>query len=114
VPYYYHYTSRQFAQNIGCTGQLKPGRNGFVYLTPQLYASGIEAADKLSITNKPVEIGVEVDIGISRLSPTPPTPVPPIRDSSGAFIRRGGGMEVMVNSPVHIGNPPKWISLIEP
>jgi hypothetical protein len=111
VPHYYHYTSRQFAQDIGCTGQLKPGQSGFVYLTVQVYASGIDAADKLALTGKPIEIGIEVDIPGAGLSPTR---VPPIRDPSGAFLRKGGGTELRVPWPVPIGNPPRWILLAEP
>lgn len=109
---YYHYTSRQSAQDIGCTGQLEPGRSGFVYLTPQVHGSGIDAADDLAIIGKPVEIGVEVDT--TGIPLTPATPVSPLRDSSGALIRRGGGTEVKASQPVPVPNPTKWMRLIEP
>jgi hypothetical protein len=111
VPYYYHYTSRQFAQDIGCTGHLNPGRSGFVYLTPWVYATGINAADDLALTGKPIEIGIEIDIPGGGLSLSP---VGPLRDPSGALIRRGGGAETTVLGSVAIANPPKWIALIEP
>jgi hypothetical protein len=110
VAYYYHYTSRQSAQDIACGGQLKPGRSGSVYLTPQVYASGIDAADYLAIMGKPVEIGVEVDIqGLGS-----PSPAHQLRDASGAITRRGGGLEIKVSSTLPISNPAKWMSLIEP
>jgi hypothetical protein len=109
---FYHYTSLQFAQDIGCTGQLTPGLSGFVYLTPQAYGAGIDAADELALAGKPIEMGIEIDIkGISVSSPAP---IGPLRDSSGALIRKGGGTEVKAKIPVPVGNPTKWISLSKP
>lgn len=110
MPSYYHYTSRQFAQDIGCTGQLKPGKSGSVYLTPQRYATGIDAADELALEGKPIEMGIEIDM--TGLAAT--NPVLPLRDSTGAVRRRGGGAEVTVPHSVPIGNPATWISLSEP
>jgi hypothetical protein len=109
VPYY-HYTSRQFAQDIGCTGVLKPGLSGFVYLSPHAYTSGIVAADELSLIGKPIEIGIEIHMHVS----SPQSFVGPLRDPSGGIIRKGGGTEVTVSNPIPIGNPVNWITLSEP
>jgi hypothetical protein len=57
MPYYY-YTSRQGAQDIISAGLIIPGPSGRIYLSSKLYVIGYQAANELSILNKPVEISI--------------------------------------------------------
>jgi hypothetical protein len=114
---YYHYTSRQAAQDIVCAGLITPGPSGRIYLTPTLYVIGQEAASALSIINKPVEMACEIpDSRVA--SPTPPPGAPPrrvrpLRGPGGIIIRKGGRQEVHTSQTVH-ANQLQWISLREP
>ncbi len=54
--YYFHYTSRQAAQSIASVGEIEVGRNGFIYLTLDVYDSGRIATDVLAIEGKPLDV----------------------------------------------------------
>src|SRR6266508_3711736 len=57
----YHYTSRQAAQDILAMGRLLPyGTLARIWLSPIRYASGAEAANRLAILGKTVEVAVEI------------------------------------------------------
>lgn len=111
---YYHYTSRQAAQNIACTSLLMPGRGGRIYLSPDLYGIGYEAANALAIPpSRNVEMGIEIpDTVVSTASPRGPRLIGPLRGQGGVILRRGGGREVTVSGPIPVGS--NWLSLREP
>lgn len=73
---------------------ISPGRDGHVYLTPDKYASGREARERLAL---PVAPTGYFEVPEERLSdPTPPRPV----EASGALP--GGGIEVTVTHSVDV------------
>jgi hypothetical protein len=102
--YFLHYTSREGAQGIAAVGYVVPGRSGIVWLTKDLYTFGADAADRLGIVNKPVEVAFLV-------SPSPsavvgPFVVEPVREPGGRLdvnpIRRGLGTEYRIMSSVAV------------
>lgn len=108
---YYHHTSREASQNVICSGELRPGVSGRIYLTPIPYADGHIAANQLSITGKPVELRLSLDhLKITAL----PSRVHPIIDGSGRIVRYGGGLEVTWAQIIKIANPGLWHPLTEP
>lgn len=108
--YYLHYTSREGAQGVISAGVIRPGRSGRVYLTQDLYAFGSDAANALSIVNKPVELACLVNIG----NPSGPYPVEPIRDEQGV-IREAGGTEYYTDASITVSqDKDRWLSLLEP
>jgi hypothetical protein len=109
---YYHYTSRQSAQDIISAGLIIPGPSGRIYLTEKLYVIGYEAANELSILNRPIEMACEIPDSLVA-GPMPPRRVRPLRDSSGNIIRRGGGLEVSTTQAIDARRL-QWISLREP
>ena len=109
---YYHYTSREGAQNIICAGRIIPGSSGYIYLSSVLYVIGFEAANALSITGKPVEMACEIpDNAVG--AATTPRRVHLFRGPDGTILRRGGGNEVMTAQVIGARRL-KWISLREP
>ena len=112
--YYLHYTPREGAQNIISAGAIKPGRSGRVYLTKEFYPFGCDAADKLSIVNKPVELACLIEEALVAPSEQPSL-VEPIRDGSGDLIRAGGGTEYYVTAPITVSrDKERWVGLLEP
>ena len=111
---YYHYTSRQAAQDILCQNLIKLNDYGLIYLTTIRYEVGHEAANALSIADKPVVIGFEIPLDRVE-APSDPTPVNPLPDANDPTLyrRRGGGIEVTTSSPIH-ANQLHWFSLQEP
>jgi len=109
---YYHYTSRQGAQDIICARLIIPGPSGHIYLTPKLYVIGYQAANELSIINKAVEMACEIPDSLVA-APTPPRRVRPLRGPHGNIIRRGGGWEVSTMQMIDVSRV-QWISLREP
>jgi hypothetical protein len=109
---YYHYASRQGAQDIFCARRIIPGRSGKIYVTRMLYVVGAEAANELSITGKPVEMACEIpDNSVG--APTAPQRTHPLWGPDGTLIRRGGGEEVSTAQIIDARRL-KWISLREP
>lgn len=109
--YYFHYTSREFAQSIASAGQLVPGIGGIVYLTRELYEMGTDAVDWLAIVNKPVEV-----VGLvpgTLVGDLPDAPVPHIRDPHGRLSRRGGGTQVRAKHAIPAADI-KWLALSPP
>jgi hypothetical protein len=110
----YHYTSRHFAQEIHCTGKIKPNWFGWVYLSPTPYTGGAEAADRLSIREKAVELCCQVELPSKAV--IGPSIVKRFRDSHGHVLRRGGGVEYRTRQEVAFGrsSPPRWTVLNAP
>ena|SRR5579863_3424614 len=111
---YYHYTSRQRAQDIMCSGIIFPGPSGKIFLTTELYVTGASAVNALAITQKVIEAAIEipsapVPAGIS----SPATRVSPIVAPTGMPIRRGGAAEQFCPGPLSVTED-KWIALREP
>ena len=109
--YYLHYTPREGAQNIISAGAIKPGRSGRVYLTRDFDPFGSDAADKLSIVNKPVELAclIQEDL-LADLEG--PSPVESIRDGNGDLLRGGGGSEYYVTSTISVSRDKEhWVNL---
>lgn len=111
--YYYHYTSRESAQNIYCLGVLLPGLSGNIYLTTDLYAVGTEASQKLAIVGKPVELAFSLQANQIKHNPKSRL-VQPLRGPNGAIRRKGGGLELTVSSQISIFNDTIALSLREP
>lgn len=114
--YVFHYTSREAAQDIINEGKIKAGPLGRIFLTDGLYSSGAEAADRLGIVSKPVEvvfliphrlvtqgfdiISIEVDIGS-------PERIDSVRDTeTGQLLRKGGGTQYKVSGEISFANIP--------
>lgn len=107
----YHYTSRQGAQDIISTGILKLGRTGVIWLTPTLYALGQEAANRLGIIGKPVELLVEIPVTML-INPATLSPVRAVVQPN-QMIRQGLGWEFVVRHTINIGGL-RWIALAWP
>ncbi|GEM_PF-3611770 len=84
-------------------------------MTRDVYTYGVDAANGLSIVNKPVELACMVDLDEGALEISPPSPVEAIRDEEGNILRYGGGVEFFVNVAVTIsqGKEP-WLILSAP
>jgi hypothetical protein len=117
--YVFHYTSRQAAQDITCTRELLPGRNGGIYVSPDFHPSGAEAANLLSLVGKPVELVAPIPATVlAPLSPPSPTTVLPLQDPAGRIVRTGGGREVFVAVPPTVPSirlrSVEWTALVAP
>jgi hypothetical protein len=98
----YHYTSREHAQGIRIAGVLLPSqKHNAVYLSPDLYDKGEEAANRLAIQDKPVEMVFAVPL-LSEQEIISFERVRKVR-KRGQIIRQGGGAEVLFQKrvPVH-------------
>ena len=92
--HYYHYTTMASWEAISREGVIRAGRDGFVYLTPQLYQTAEQAMERLSIVGKVLKCVVRLDGTIVQGNPLP-TPVKPIVDAvTYRTIREGGGAEI--------------------
>lgn len=115
---YYHYTSRQFAQDIHCSGRLD-SPTGVNYLTPDFFESGAEAVQALAITRKPVEVAFiiaehAVSQAIAPGAIPASTPVGPITNPvTGLIVRKGTGMEIRIQNPIPL-NPLQCVNLVSP
>jgi hypothetical protein len=115
---YYHYTSRQAAQDIQCTGRVRSPR-GFNYLSSDRYERGVDAAQALAITGKPVEIACVIPEDALRAvlggkSIPASTPSKGITDElTGEWLRTGGGSEIEIAEPTPL-NPFEWMVLNVP
>ena len=109
---YYHYTSRELAQEISISGVILPSSNGLVYLTDVLYTIGWQATDRLALPTTRAEVVIPVKVeqdavwsGI----------VPVWHDPQGLLFRRGGGQQWAVAGPLTIDPYPwSWIELEAP
>ena len=109
----FHHTSRAAAQDIFISGSLRPPYPGAkVYFTPDPFERGAEAAARLAITGKIIELACIVPRArISRLSRA--RHVGSILDANGAEIRPGGGTELWTDSEVDIRGY-TWLPLAPP
>ena len=104
--YVFHYTSRELAQAIRISGQLRPGLGGKLYLTDETYEQGGEAAQKLAIIGKPVEVVLVVpELVTSELGE--PRPVEPLLAPDGD-LRPGGGTERVTRYSVSVRGLVIW------
>lgn len=95
-PSVYHYTSREGAQSIRASGSIFPGARGKVFLSPDLYAAGVEAAMKLAITGKPVEMVVvlpapDIVVTVEKVDGI---------NLADRWLRPGGGSQIVFDSQV--------------
>jgi hypothetical protein len=112
---YYHYTSRQGAQDIICSGLIHPSSSGRVYLSTEVYGSGAQAANALGIVGKAIEIAFEIADNPSPPGLSLPYQATPVLGPGGEVIRRGGGPEVFSINPVTIStNESKCLALRQP
>ena len=108
---YLHYTSRQAAQAILAAGYIQPGTSGKIYVTDDLYVTGAEAANRLSIVNKPVE-GVLL-VPTEEVGTALPASVEELYDGNGELLTQGGGVEYEVETLIHVKSP-AWLDLSRP
>lgn len=109
---YYHYTSRELAQEISISGLILPSSNGLVYLTDVLYTIGWQATDRLALPNTKAEVAIPVRIERGAVLVGA---VPPWAPSQGSIFRRGGGRQWVVNYPVPVDPYPwTWMELEAP
>ena len=109
---FYHYTSRELAQEISITGVIIPSSDGLVYLTDVLYTIGWQATDRLALpsTNAEVAIPVKIERDAVLVGTIPPWP-----PSQGAVFRRGGGRQWVVRYAIPVEPYPwSWIELEAP
>lgn len=103
--FYYHYTSRETAQDIYCTRMINNPITGDNYITPELYTSGAEAAQALSIMRKPVEVGYAIPEYVLHSILAGPVPMSSIvlgitNPATGTLMRQGGGNEIIIQAPI--------------
>ena len=109
---YYHYTSRELAQEISISGLILPSSNGLVYLTDVLYTIGWQATDRLALPNTKAEVAIPVKIERGAVLVGN---VPAWYDSQGTAFRRGGGRQWVVSYPIPVEPYPwSWIELEAP
>ena len=102
----YHYTSRHGAQDIISAGLLQLNPNGVTYLTPDVYEYGAEAANRLAIEGKPIEVSVAIPV---RLLSDPS----PITRVTATARRQGLGNEFTITHPINISGL-TWTALLWP
>ncbi len=109
---FYHYTSRQAAQEISITGVILPSKDGLVYLTDVVYRFGWQATDRVALLNKYAEVVIPVRdeetavwVGVVPSWSLPQVPL----------YRRGGAQQWVVTGPVPVDPCPwTWIELEVP
>jgi len=114
MPRLYHYTSQQAAQDIHCTRTVKLNRARTIYLSDEKYRHGVDAADRLAITGKPVQCYCEIEVpaGVSVYGPSRIYPL--IDPITRKVIRLGGGSEYTIHDEVSFSSIPKWKALRSP
>ena len=114
---YFHYTSRPAAQGIANARRMEAGASGFIFVTPDVYERGTEAADRLSIPKgRSVDVvAVILAASLGTGSPIPPgSLVLPLSDPvTGLTERRGGGAELLVSGPIPATDV-RWLALSPP
>lgn len=106
VDVFYHYTSRQGAQDIISTGLLQLNANGALYLTPDVYEYGAEAANRLAIEGKPVEGRLAIPVHLLNA----PSPITWVLETAR---RQGLGRELTVSHPISVAGL-TWTALLWP
>lgn len=103
---FYHYTSRLSAQDIISTGLLQLNSNRVIFLTPDVYDYGAEAANRLAIEGKPVEVRVVIPVHLLS-NPSPTTWV------VATAKRQGLGNELTVTHTINVAGL-MWTPLLWP
>lgn len=107
---YYHYTSRELAQEISISGVIRPSSDGYVYLTDVLYRIGWQATDRLALPSTTAEVAIPVQTDRAVWHS-----VVPAWFRGQELIRRGGGQQWVVDRPIPIAPYPwTWIELEAP
>ena len=83
---YFHYTSRQRAQEIMSVDRIDAGPSGKIYLATELYVTGAAAADALSIIGKPAEVAIMIADNPTIPNLTQPSLVGPVIAPTGRPI----------------------------
>jgi len=104
----FHYTTLEGAQGISLGQVIEPGRSGSVWVTPELYDRGAEAANRLAIMAKAVSRVVAMDLA----GLPPATNVIPVR-LGGGLRREGGGLEIKLSGSVS-ASMMRFLQLNEP
>ncbi|MGH2599163.1 MAG: hypothetical protein ACRDJ9_07225 [Dehalococcoidia bacterium] len=103
----FHYTSCHGAQEIAISGVIKLNSERKAYFTDDTYSRGVEAARRLAIPGKPVEIVFAVEEArVAGL--TAPRPVGPYIGPDGKNLRDGGGTERWTVQDVPAQNVAGW------
>ena len=109
---YYHYTSRESAQEISISGLIYPSGNGLIYLTDVLYRFGWQATDRLALPVKNAEVAIPVKIEESTVWLGI---VPSWGSPQNPPFRRGGGQQWVVAGSISVEPYPwTWIELEVP
>lgn len=115
---YFHYTSRQLAQEIVIAKKIRPRSNfGRIYLTQDTFSCGADAVGRLSIVGKPLEVGCVIPAAcVEDLieNSNSPQHVEPLIAPDGLDIRLGCGDEYFTKPGVEIVADPQivhWFSL---
>lgn len=103
----FHYTSRQLAHETIISGKLRPRYGGKVYLTEDSYEQGANAARRLAIVNKPVEVVFVVPRDRVR-DLSPERQVEYILGDDGTILRPGGGTEQYTEEEIDIDGLNVW------
>ena len=115
--YYFHYTSRPAAQGIANARRMEAGASGFIFVTPDVYQSGAEAADRLSIpSGRSIDaVALIPAASLTTMSPIPPGSLvwPLTNPVNGRTERRGGGAEILVPGPLPATDV-CWLTLSPP
>jgi DNA-binding XRE family transcriptional regulator len=109
----YHYTSREFAQDITCSSVLRPGPSGVVYLSTHRVDQGTEAAAIFG-GQGPIEFRCEVEVDPGSEGLQGPFTVQQIFSLDGFTYRRGGGQEYWYDGIINFDRAPEWIPLDQP
>jgi hypothetical protein len=111
---YYHYTTRHAAQDISISGEIRPGRDGLIYLTDVLYRLGWQATDYLALPSSRAEIALAIPVQ-SLMDVEYWGVVPIFPSSTGEVFRRGGAHQWVVSKVVKIPVYPwSWLPLEMP
>ncbi len=104
----FHYTSRRTAQDILISGRIKSGPSGKIWLTDEAYPRGMDAAEKLAITGKVIEVVLVVpEDSVAEL--TESRKVLAVMDpDTGSELRPGGGFERTTTKDIDITGAVVW------
>jgi len=116
---FYHFTDRVAAQEISIAGQIRPGREGVIYLTDVLYRLGWHATDRLALPDRNAEVAIAIPYadlpknadGVAAVEYL--GIVQPWFSVAGRAFRRGGGQEWVVRQPITLRAMPWSWTLLE-
>ena len=101
---FYHYTTRELAQEIIIRGELTPGRSGRIYLTDILYRPGWQATDYLALPDKNAEVAFVIPRDRVVDTPRQIKPVLALPGSNYRSARNGGARQWVTSRPIDAKN----------